>query len=224
MASGGGCGRSCRPGCTHISGEQHMPMPQQATTTFTVPDMQAPMKPSPSLIYNNLTFAAGSLLYAHLRQVRRGLCVSGICCLSACAGASGGCPRARASRPPVSQPPAQACTLAVSSVSGSSSPVPVRKVRAPPLPAFRGCGCRRTPATPHDAVLPFATCAVHNVQVESQHTDVIYTIRACSHNSTTYVIVATEVGVQVNAVLGREAGDKGEAGKAGMSGSGHRLA
>ncbi|PNH03422.1 hypothetical protein TSOC_010512 [Tetrabaena socialis] len=30
--------------------------------------VKAPMKPSPSLIYNNLTSCAGSLLYAHIRQ------------------------------------------------------------------------------------------------------------------------------------------------------------
>lgn len=79
------------------------------------------MKPSPSLLYNNLTVASGNVLYAHIRQ---------------------------------------ACTFALSSATASSAPVPVRKV-------------------------------------ESQHTDVIHTIRACSHNSATFVVITTEAGVQV---------------------------
>ncbi|GLC46400.1 WD repeat-containing protein 54 [Pleodorina starrii] len=82
---------------------------------------KAPMKPSPSLIYNNLTLCGGNLLYAHIRQ---------------------------------------ACAFPVGDVGGSNSPVQVRKI-------------------------------------DSQHADVIHSVVACSHNAATFLVIATDAGLQI---------------------------
>ncbi|KAG2485514.1 hypothetical protein HYH03_015787 [Edaphochlamys debaryana] len=83
--------------------------------------VKAPMKPSPSLLYNNLTWCAGSLVYAHIRQ---------------------------------------ACTFPLAALGSSGVPVAVRKV-------------------------------------ESQHSDVIHSVVACAHNANSYLVLATDAGIQI---------------------------
>lgn len=41
----------------------------------------------------------------------------------------------------------------------------------------------------------------HHMQVESPHTDVIHTVRACQHNDVTFVVVTTEAGVQAGPMI-----------------------
>ncbi|GIL74642.1 hypothetical protein Vretimale_2281 [Volvox reticuliferus] len=81
--------------------------------------LKAQVKPSPSLIYNNLTLCGGDLLYAHIRQ---------------------------------------ACAFPTSSLGS-----PVLTVR----------------------------------KIDSPHADVIHSIVACSHNAATFLVLATDAGLQI---------------------------